>query len=63
MTECLRQTVQNSWASVRRDLSPNVSVCTRGVTKVSVQDADRIVLLECKTEGDRQAMRACSRDN
>ena len=31
---CLRQIVPNRWASVRKkDISPNVSVFTRGVTK------------------------------
>ena len=41
VAECLRQIVPDRWASIRKDLSPNVFVFTRGVTKVHVSDADR----------------------
>ena len=42
VAECSRQIVPDRWASIRKkDLSPNVFVFTRGVTKVCVSDADR----------------------
>ena len=41
MAECLRQIVPDRWASIEKDLSPNIFVFTRGVTKVRVSDADR----------------------
>ena len=50
VAECLRQIVPDRWASIRKEekkkkekknLSPNVFVFTRGVTKVRVSDADR----------------------
>ena len=41
MAECLRQIVPDRWASIRKDLSPNVFVFTQEVTKVRVSDADR----------------------
>ena len=41
VVECLRQIVPDRWASIKKkDLSPNVFVFTRGVTKVRVSDAD-----------------------
>ena len=41
VAECLRLIVPNRWASIKKDLSPNVFVFTRGVTKVRMSDADR----------------------
>ena len=44
--ECSEPTIPNRWASVRKDLSQNVFVftrgatLTRGVTKIRVSDAD-----------------------
>ena len=40
MVKCLRQIVPNGWASIKNDLSPNVFVSTRGVTKVWVSAED-----------------------
>ena len=55
VTECLRQIVPDSWARIRKNLSPNVFAFTRGVTKFRLlyQIQIVIVLLEYKVEGDR----------
>ena len=53
VAECLRQIVPDSWARIRKNLSPNVFVFTRGVTRFVCQMQIVIVLLEYKVEGDR----------
>ena len=64
VAECLRQSVPDRWASIKKkDLSPNVFVFTRGVTKVRVSEADcNLSCWSIRLKEIGQILRGCSRD-